>query len=112
MAACCKPIPGDDIVGFITKGYGITIHSSNCPNVDNFEERLIDVKWNNVINQKYSTTILIRCLNNTNVLIDMVSKSNNNNIMINSIINKDKLDKFINEIKLITNVIGVQRVIK
>ena len=129
IASCCKPIPGDNIVGFITKGYGITIHKSDCPNVQDLDERLIDVYWNDVINQKYSATILVRSLSNNNVLLEIVSKSTNNDISIQSInnyssndnflyeltvnvINKEKMDKFIREIKLINNVIDVQRVIK
>ena len=129
VASCCKPIPGDEIVGFITKGYGITIHKSDCPNIQTIDERLIDVYWNEEITQKYLTTILVRCMINNNVLLDIVAKSTNNGINIQSInsytsddnflyeltinvINKEKLDKFIREIKLINNCLEVTRIIK
>lgn len=127
VASCCKPIPGDEIVGFITKGYGITIHKCDCPNIKDLDERLIDVYWNSEINQKYLTTILVRSMDN--ILLDIVAKSTNNDINIQSInsytsednflyeltinvINKEKLEYFIREIKSIKNILEVTRIIK
>lgn len=129
VASCCKPIPGDDIVGFITKGYGITIHKTDCPNIKEIEERLIEACWNDKINQKYSSTILVRCTNSSNILSDIISKCTNNDINVQSIntfssddnflyeltvnvINKEKLEYFIREIELIDNCLEVQRIIK
>lgn len=129
VASCCKPVPGDSIVGFITKGYGITIHKSDCPNTSDVNDRLIDVYWNDNISQKYETTILVRSLTNNNVLLDVVSRCTNNDLNVKSIntinhdnqilyeltisvINKEKLDKVIREIELINNVIAVSRIIK
>lgn len=129
VASCCKPVPGDNIVGFITKGYGITIHKSDCPNTSDVSDRLIDVYWNENISQKYETTILVRSITNNNVLLDVVAKCTNNDLNVKSIntinhddevlyeltisvINKEKLDKVIREIELINNVKSVSRIIK
>ena len=129
VASCCKPIPGDRIVGYITKGNGISVHRSVCPNVSDIEERLIDVKWNDSINKKYSTNILVCASDNRNVLIDIISKTSASDIIVQSIntintsedymfdimvlvTNKEKLIKFINDLEMIENIIRIERLIK
>lgn len=128
LASCCKPVPGDRIVGYITKGYGVSVHRMACPNVSELEERIIDVKWNH-LSKKYSTGLLIRTDKKENILVEIVSKASNNNINIQSINtynnendvvfdllvlveNKEKLSKFINDVRMISNVIEVERSIK
>ncbi len=128
LASCCKPVPGDRIVGYITKGYGVSVHRMVCPNVSELEERIIDVKWNK-LNKKYSTMVLIRAEKKENILVEIVSKASNNNINIQSINtynnendvvfdllvlveNKEKLSKFLNDVRMISNVIEVERNIK
>ena len=128
LASCCKPIPGDRIVGYITKGNGISVHRMVCPNISEIEERLIDVKWNE-LNKKYSTGILVRSEKQDNILLEIVAKASNNNINIQSINthnneddivfdllvlveSKEKLSKFINDIRMISNIIEVERNIK
>ena len=127
LASCCKPIPGDRIVGYITKGYGITVHRMVCPNVADLDERLIEVKWNEVYD-KLPTTIMIRVNNSRNVLIDVVSKVTNQEIPVKRfstnhvkdediikmtilVNNKEKLLKIMNDIKMLDGVIEVVRVI-
>ena len=128
LASCCKPIPGDRIVGYITKGNGISVHRSVCPNV-NISERLIDVSWNDEITKKYSTSILITALNNKDILIDIIAKTSSSDITIQSIntINsqenymfdimvlvqdKENLFKFIRDLENIPDVVKVERLIK
>ena len=85
IASCCKPVPGDRVIGYITKGNGISVHRSVCPNVSELEERLIEVNWNTKISKKYSTTLLIRASESKNILLDVVSKTSNSDITIQSI---------------------------
>ena len=129
VAGCCKPIPGDEIVGYISKGNGINVHRTVCPNISDIEERIIEVKWNDNISKKYSTNILITANENNNLLINIINKTSNNDITIQTINNlttssrylfdinvlvenKEKLDKFLNDIRSISGVVSVERIIK
>lgn len=129
IAACCMPIPGDKIVGYITRGYGINIHRCNCPNVFEFNERLIDVHWNNSIINKYSASILVSADNDTDILLNIITKANNTEVKIQSInslnakesfmyeikllvADTEKLENFMNEIRTIPHIIKVERSMK
>lgn len=129
IASCCKPVPTDRIVGYITKGNGITVHRLVCPNVSDLEERIIDVSWNEAITKKYPTTILVHASENKNILLDIISKTSNSDINIQSInaitssdnylyeitvvvSDKERLIKFMNEISSINNIMDVERLIK
>ena len=128
LASCCKPINGDRIVGYITKGHGITVHRMACPNVSELEERLIEVKWNNTI-RKYPTSLLIKSLEDKNILMEIVAKTSNSDITIESIKslssgdnyayqvtvlveNKAKLLKYMNDLNMIPHILKVERLIK
>ena len=129
IASCCKPVPGDNIVGYITKGYGITIHRTLCPNLREVEDRTIDVHWNEVTEKKYPATLIIRTQKVDNILVDIISKTSNQNILVQAINtithqdditydltilvkNKDDLDKFIREIDSMAQVFEIERVVK
>lgn len=127
LASCCKPVYGDRIVGFITKGYGITIHRMVCPNISDCGERVIEASWNKT-SEKLPTTILIRVNSSKNLLLDVVSKTANNDIPVKRFSNihakedlikmtvlvdsKDVLLKIMNDIKMIEGVSSVERVIE
>ncbi|MDO4394571.1 MAG: bifunctional (p)ppGpp synthetase/guanosine-3',5'-bis(diphosphate) 3'-pyrophosphohydrolase [Mycoplasmatota bacterium] len=127
LSNCCKPIPGDNIIGYITKGYGITVHRSNCKNIIDLDERLINVKWNDSLQKKFPTDILIYADTADN-LLDIITKSASNNVTIDSvntitksefkiytitilIENTDKLDKFIKDLYNLSFVKKVERLI-
>lgn len=73
FAKCCTPVPGDPIVGFITKGNGISVHVKTCPNIINSKspERLIDVYWQNLTTDKFPVKIQIISLNSPSTLFEV-----------------------------------------
>lgn len=104
IANCCLPVPGDDIVGFVTKGHGIAVHHKDCPNVIVFEgERLVDVLWATNITRKYPTRIRIVGTNREDLLADIISTINAASVSIAEInaISNQKLES-ITTIKVIT----------
>ena len=76
FAKCCTPVYGDEIIGFITRGRGITIHRKNCKNITKCidSERIIDVEWYNFKNEKYDVDICISIKNATSSIIEDVTK--------------------------------------
>lgn len=79
LAHCCDPIPGDNIIGFVSHGKGITVHRIDCPNIRNAEaERLIKVSWNDKPNAEgkqptYNVTICIMATDRANLLTDITN---------------------------------------
>lgn len=123
---CCKPIKGDQIVGYISKGNGITIHRKNCYNICNVNDRIISAKWNPNSSKKYVTNVLIYAEKKDNVLLEIISKTTSLNIGIKSVntINNldynvfdidilvedlDKLNKYISVIEQLPFVNSVER---
>ena len=74
LGSCCNPIPGDPIMGYVTKGYGIVVHHCQCKNAINFEkERIIEVKWADGISRKYPVSIKIEATSNMNLLVEIMN---------------------------------------
>ena len=74
LGSCCTPIPGDGIIGYITRGKGITVHRLTCPNVANEKERLIEVLWRDDIEYStYPVDIAIEANDRNNLLIDIMN---------------------------------------
>ena len=71
---CCNPLPGDAVVGFITRGRGVTVHNRNCPSLASVDpERLVDLQWDVPENQLWQTRILVETDGHTGVLADLAS---------------------------------------
>ena len=74
VSQCCKPVPGDEIVGFITTGRGVSIHKINCPNLKSSDpRRWMSVNWSVSIKSKHRSELLIRAENRKNILSDISS---------------------------------------
>jgi guanosine-3',5'-bis(diphosphate) 3'-pyrophosphohydrolase len=71
---CCQPVPGDPIVGYITRGFGVTVHRSACINVIKTNpERLIEVQWDDAGAEKFPVKIMIRSMDRMGLLADVAS---------------------------------------
>ncbi len=83
IANCCLPVPGDSIVGYVTKGSGIAVHHEDCPNVKNLTEmRFVDVYWASNISRKYPTRIQIIGQNRDNILSEIIATINATSLTI------------------------------
>lgn len=126
FGGCCKPIKGDQIVGYISKGNGITVHRKNCYNICDATDRIISVKWNTNNSKKYVTNVLIYAEKKENLLLDIISKTTSLNVgikSVNTISNMDynvfdidiliedteKLSKYISVISQLPYVTSIER---
>lgn len=74
LASCCSPVPGDEIVGYVSKGQGVKVHRADCPNIQNEKERLIDVYWDEDIEKKqYIVKLIVRSMDRNFLLSDIVT---------------------------------------
>jgi len=129
LANCCKPVKGDEIIGYITRGNGIVVHRNNCHNITNIDDRIISVEWNDNSINKYITSLIVKTEKTNNFLANMISKASSLNINIQTINvinnldyqtydllilveNVDKLNDFINAVSQLKEVINVERLIK
>lgn len=87
FAQCCSPVPGDKIVGYITKGHGISIHRKDCVNIihNSSPERMIEVEWNRTDNSKFSANLKIRAMNRTGYLAALSELLTKQDINISSL---------------------------
>jgi GTP pyrophosphokinase len=92
---CCQPVPGDPIVGYITRGYGVTVHRTTCVNALKMSpERQIDVEWRKESAQTYPVKILIVAYDRVGLLADAateISKAQANIISVNTSIKDNKM---------------------
>jgi len=139
FAKCCNPLPGDSLIGFITKGYGISIHTSECPNVavyknnPTYDERWVSAKWesgvisNTTTEKAFEALLQIFAINSINLLADITvalaemrvsllhintQKKSDREIIINIIIsckNLDHVKSIVSRLKTISNIENIVR---
>ena len=126
IAKCCMPVKGDEIIGYITKGQGISVHKKECPNVPQDSERAIDVAWNMDSNNYYYTNIYVTIKDNKDILAEVITEVGKKNSLVRScktiqkndnlvyelsirIADKDELEKICNGILKLSDVLKVNK---
>ena len=93
LANCCNPVHGDEIVGYITKGNGISVHRINCHNLEMLEDRTVDVSWNDNTNKRYLSCILVYTNDSENHMLDIVQSVSMTNVSVDGVKIINKGDK-------------------
>jgi GTP pyrophosphokinase len=129
FAKCCQPIPGEPIIGFITRGRGVTIHRTDCPNAAELieqPERTIPVSWNVARQQTFVVRLLVQVESRKNILVDItesIADANTNvrgadinigddcseGIIIVEVNNLNQLEKVLKKIRRVKGVIAAYR---
>lgn len=129
LANCCNPIPGDDIIGYITKGNGISVHRRLCPNVAMLNRRIIHVEWYKETTKKYIASLMIYTNTKENKIFDIIQKASIDDIVVEKINthskenlteyeldcfvrNLEHLNKYINDLNHFTYITNIERLIR
>ena len=94
FAKCCTPVPGDGIIGFITKGFGVSIHRLDCPNVQDRDEphqaaRWVRVRWANLDGKPFETTLELECITRDGLLLDVATTMTAARVRMKELYGKD-----------------------
>ena len=94
FAKCCTPVPGDPIVGFITKGFGVSVHRADCPNAKNRDDpkeaaRWVRVRWASQEEQPFETTLELDCLTRDGLLLDVATVMTTARVRVKELVGKD-----------------------
>ena len=94
FAKCCTPVPGDDIVGFITKGFGVSVHRTDCPNAQGRNDprqsgRWVRVSWANQEEQPFDTTLELECQTRDGLLLDLATVMTSTRVRVKEMNGKD-----------------------
>ena len=100
IAKCCMPVKGDEIIGYITKGQGISVHKRNCPNVPDSKERLIDVAWNIKSTNYYYTNIYVTIKDTKDILAELITEIGKKDSLVRSCRTIEKEDRLIYELNI------------
>ena len=133
FSKCCAPVPGDEIIGFITRGYGVSVHRKDCPNaqpghhVEANQGRWIKVSWSDDIRDSYSTSLEVVCKDRSGLLVDISTAMSTCKINVNgmnvhttadgfaifhltiSVADSKQLEQVMRKIHQISNVMKVNR---
>ncbi len=117
FSRCCNPVPGDEIVGYITKGRGVSVHQKDCPNVAdllNEEERFIEVEWSSQTKESYNAAVEIRANDRKGLLAEITSIIDESKINISAFHSRTTKDKMaiINFILEITDIEQLNKLIR
>ncbi len=93
IARCCVPLPGDDIVGFVTRGYGVTVHKCDCQNIKNSDPaRLVGVHWEGYDNGYFAASLVISAFSRIDLMADITSALATMRIALHSMSSRDMND--------------------
>ena len=97
FAKCCTPVPGDPIIGFITRGFGVSVHRMDCPNAAHRDDpiqaaRWVRVRWANQADQPFETTLELDCITRDGLLLDLATTMSTNRIRVKELNGKDLPD--------------------
>ena len=130
LSKCCNPLPGDDIIGYITKGRGVSVHRTDCVNINELlkeEDRIIEVQWYNQEKVTYTVEIEIYANDRNGLLADIIQKINETKAKIMGVSAKatkervaiveisleidslDSLNKILKELRKVDSVYEVKR---
>ena len=94
FSKCCTPVPGDAIIGFITKGFGVSVHRADCPNTIGAHDpqqaaRWVRVRWDNVDEQPFDTTLELDCITRDGLLLDVATVMTTARVRVKELSGKD-----------------------
>jgi GTP pyrophosphokinase len=120
LGRCCTPVPGDAIVGFVTRGQGVSVHRTDCPNVRalrNEPERLIEVSWAEGKPTSFTVAIQVEALDRTRLLSDVATVLSDHHVNIvsaTSTVGKDRITRlrFAFELADIAHLSGILAAVK
>ena len=97
FAKCCTPVPGDAIIGFITRGFGVSVHRVDCPNTIGVHDpeqaaRWVRVRWDHVEEQPFETTLELDCLTREGLLLDVAMVMTTARVRVKELSGKDLPD--------------------
>ncbi len=120
LARCCNPVPHDDIIGFVTRGRGVSVHRNDCPNAESLmsmEDRLVEVEWDATQTSTYQVEIEVEALDRTKLLRDVttiISDSGVNILSASVLTSKDRIAvlRFLFELSDLTQLPNIVKNIK